>query len=133
MKKRKNLKPLLLGISSILFSLLLLGMSGIMVLIKEEQNDTTLVAVLLAVTSILPMMVAAACFVSSLRTIVLKAFGVLTAIGCAAILVNAAINYEDGVKIRMVLAILAGVIFGIFLAVKGKWPEEDDKPEVSVQ
>ena len=129
MNKSKSYKPLLLGIVSILFSLMMLGMSGIMMLLKEEKNDTTLLAVLLAVASILPLLIAVACFAPSLRTAVLKFCGALTAVGCAAMLVNAVFNNDGQIKIKMVLAVLAGMIFGIFLAWKGKWPKEDDHVE----
>lgn len=131
MNTNKSYKPLLLGIACILFSLMMLGMSGIMMLLKEEENDTTILAASLAVASILPMLIAVACFAPSLRTMVLKFCGVLTAVGCAAILVNAVINQDGQLKLRMVLAVLAGMIFGIFLAWKGKWPKEDEQVETT--
>ena len=124
MSKPSKSIVILAGVSSIFFSIVMIAMTLIMYALETPVETCLLFGLL----TMVPLLVATACFAPKYRWFTLRILGALGFLACSGTLIQnvlARLNGEETSGGRLGLLIVALVGTAV-MAWKGKWPESDN-------
>ncbi len=118
-KPRKGL-VVLAGVSSILFAVIMLAMAGLMFALESPVG----LCILFGSFSILPILIAVACFAPRMRSVALRILGGIACLVCCLVLIQSIVARVNGepTEVRRLGFVGVAMVGSGIMAWKGKWP-----------